>query len=484
MKVPLNQMSNASSAINGSHLWLLAGVLIYAATFFVYYPSIFAIRDESGYLSMAYTLREGTVYAEKTGVPNNYFLTLGRHWVSISPLGNSLALVPFTLLGWKSVFLLGFLMHLLGVFYFYKFIEKEGLSPGWALLYLFFPAFVLYSRTIMSDIPALTLFLMGAYFYRRNRLGWAGIFWGASMTFRLTNVVGVVPFGIAALARSIRSKSFTPLFSLSFGIFICAILMAVQNFFCYGSPWTLGLSRDFNGVVAFSSHYFIRNLWHYFSSLSIQYPLMCLLFFSVTFFKKYAEFAWSAISIAGVYLFYYFYDTFSGPLPTLMFGNRYFFPVIAFLLVGYIGGCDKWLQKWPRKVQSGFWAVLLLGLAASNVVVQKKHFDFLEQQRVLKDLVYENTTPHSVIVHDVGATELLQKVWGDREYVTCREEELEKTLTNLDFSKEVFLVTRDIQTSAGLSLSNMNKAFDGLTLKWHKTPVAISYGLHIDRIEK
>ena len=68
-------------------------------------------------------------------------ISIGESRVPIYALGNSIALIPFILFGWKSVFVYGLLMHLLGAFFFLKLLKYFQMESKWAvLLYLFFPS--------------------------------------------------------------------------------------------------------------------------------------------------------------------------------------------------------------------------------------------------------------------------------------------------------------------------------------------------------
>jgi len=68
---------------------LIIGAAVYLLCFLFYYPHIFAINDESTYFSMAYVLRQGTLFIDQTNIPVSEVVHRGGHTVPFYSLGMS-----------------------------------------------------------------------------------------------------------------------------------------------------------------------------------------------------------------------------------------------------------------------------------------------------------------------------------------------------------------------------------------------------------
>jgi len=98
-------------------MWLLvAGAVLYVLTFLALYPRTTAIVDEDAYLTEAYLFRTGRLSYEGSPIPAPHMtVESGGRLASKYPPGNSLFLLPFTLFGWRAVFVSGLLLGLAGI---------------------------------------------------------------------------------------------------------------------------------------------------------------------------------------------------------------------------------------------------------------------------------------------------------------------------------------------------------------------------------
>ena len=400
------------------NLILIACAIFYAVIYFVYYPPIYAYRDEGSYLAMSYVMRQGTLYIDQTNIPVPWVHHF-THDVSHYPIGNSLLLIPFTLLHWKSVFLVGLIAHFLGLLVFIKLLDIFGFEDRKiALLYLFFPAFVFYSRTIMSDIPAMTIFLSACYFYFKDspqqsgrNLFFSGIGFGVGFLFRTTNLILAFPFSLRLLVSAFRQKQGKSLFLFLAGLtpFLCG--SAVINHFLYGSVWNTG----YGFLCNFSPGFFLPHLGHYLVSFSLMYPFMAACFVTCRKIHK-PEIIFAAILLGILYSFYYFYDWFPNPWLTKVFATRFLFPVIPFFIMAFGAALSGFLKKFPKPIQNFLVAGGLIILMAGSWAINREHQAVLNQQERLRHDVYQSTEKGSVLIYDSNAAELMQRIWGDRVY--------------------------------------------------------------------
>lgn len=426
---------------------LIIGIISYVVIFFLYYPLIIAFRDESSYLSMAYVLRKGTIFIENTNIPFGSIVQSKGHLAPLHPLGQSVLLMPLTFFGWRSVFVAGIIFHLLGVLFFLKLMRLFRLENSFfALLYLFFPAFIFYSRTIMCDIPSMTLLLMAYYFYFKHTGSKfiSGLFFGIATLIRFTNILLILPFLIMLIIKAIKNGEYRKTVEFSLGVAPFIILTAILNFLYYGSPFLTGYAHKFSNCNFFSPAHFLPNFRYYFISLMLSYPFMLL---SILFAKKTKkpEAILSIVLLFFLYSLYFFHDRFPNGFLTYIFGIRFLFPVIPLILLLYAEFLNKILQRFSQTAYNLTVSFILIFLVISCIVVNHQHQQFLKGQLALRDTIYKSTEESSVIIYDGNTTELLQKVWGDRIYI--RYEGYENLLEHLKMIttlKNIYLVKRDV----------------------------------------
>ncbi len=434
-------------AFINANVSLSFGVGFYTAVYFIYYPPIFAFRDESAYLSMAFVLRQGAVFLEQTAIPVLGKMVTPDHVVSLYALGNSVLLIPFTFLGWERIFLYGLICHLLGVIYFRKLALLFDLrSPLIVLLYLFFPAGVFFSRTIMSDIPSATLFIAASYYYFHPRsMKWiSGLLFGANVLLRATSLILIVPFALLLIVRSVGERRYSDLVHFMCPVVVFLVAGATLNKFLYGGFFLTAYSEVYTGVTNFSLGNVRDNLVHYLLSVMLVYPLM----FPLCFFARSIRRPEIVLSVVTVFLFYslyYFHDQFAGRWTTTVFGTRFLFPVFPFMLLGYGEVLTRILDRLGHPARRMATMSLMVLLASACLVINHRHQEALDSQALLKETIYGETEDGSVVIYDGNAAELVQMVWGDRIYVSHRDlKSLVDVLEDVDPRSKVYLVTRAV----------------------------------------
>jgi hypothetical protein len=436
-----------TAAARPSERWLPVLALIYLVLYFSFYPATYAFRDESNYLGIAYALRQGTLFLENLNLPiNSMYTPEGGRWVSYFPLGVSVLLLPLTFFGWKAAFLLGPIFHLLGTFFTARLARHFGIPVlAAAALYLFFPSFIFFSRTIMSDIPAAAFFLGAAYFYftGKSRLA-CGLFAGLAVYCRYSHALLAMTLAAGILAESVRARSLKPLLLFAAGMAPFAACILIQNQLCFGNPLTSGYSPQVSRQAQLSPDYFLRNLCHYLPGLVLVYPGMLPVFLFSNKMRR-PEIIASFLLIFALYSLNMAYDTFPGhPAITLVFGNRYLFPVIPFMILAYAELYGELSERFGRTIKIVAGAGLILMVFAAGFL-SKQHQEALAKQWAMTQMIYDSTSESATVFYEANVAELLQGVWGNRRYVRYLDDrQALAALRKADFSRGVFLAKRDL----------------------------------------
>lgn len=418
-----------------------------AGLFLCFYPPIFAFRDEGIYLSLAQVFKAGTIFIEKTTVPLSLYVERNGHHLPFYPPGNPLLLIPFTWAGWKGVFVMGLCMHLIGAFFFRKVAALFDCDHAVTLLlYVFFPSFIFYSRTIMSDIPSLAFFMTAYYFYFKPRpsKALAGVFFGLTLFFRVSNVVVLSAFALGLGIQSLRTRRWNDFLAFCGAAAPFAAAMGFYNTAVYGSPFLSGYSQVFSGVKNFSPAFFASNARHYLLILNVVYPFMMLLFF------KNRRIACLETLLLTVFLliffsFYYFQDRYPQTGMALILGNRFFYPVIPFFILAFGKLCQNILSTLSEKPQKILIVLLLFSMSAASAIIQWKHNAYLQRQAAERDFIYQNTDEGDAVIYDGNVAELIQGIWGKRLYIDYEGyERLRESVNNLPQGTDIYLVVRKV----------------------------------------
>ena len=392
--------------------WLfVAGLALYEVLFAVFYPPTFAIVDEDAYLTQALLFRSGRLTYENSGIPAPHMtVEHGGRLASKYPPGNSLLLVPFTLFGWRGVFACGLVLSLLGTWLFLLALRRivPGADESWALLYLFYPVSVLFSRTVMSDLPAATAVLAAFVLLVRRRHLPAGLLLGLACLVRYSTAVLVPVFGVLVVFGAARRWKSLGLFAL--GLVPAGMLAAGWNWHCYGGP--LGFPMYLTGN--FHPGYFLRNVAFYLPALFVLYPLMPVA--PVLAGRKWRRhLVLPGLAVLLLYCFASYLPGHLGFPARELVGLRYLLPGIVFFVLGYAVVLARFEagHRWFRFARlAGL--VLLAGLAAA---VHLRHDRLLEEQARYRDLVYEKVPPGALLVCDAEVSELVSFAWGRRDWI-------------------------------------------------------------------
>ncbi len=425
----------------GRSAWLLyVGAALYVLTFIVLYPRTFAIVDEDAYLTQTFLFRAGRLSYDGSGIPAPHMtVEAAGHAVSKYPPGNALFLLPFALLGWRAVFFSGLVFALAGTVFFRLILKRlvPEADPAWSLLYLFYPAVVLFSRTIMSDLLAATLVLAAFYCLLRTGAGArtspdghrqarmalvSGLVLGLACLVRYSNTVFVPVFlvllarqggtrGEGLGAREERGRTGTGRAMLLFvaGLAPLAGVILAYNAYAYGAPFSFPMYLTGH----FSPTYFLHNAGYYGTCLLVLYPLMLVAPLTA---GKGLRLALGLPAGALLLLYCFFSYTYDVPnLPErLTIGIRYLLPALPFFILAFVATADRL----TRRLRGAGWLkyAALAAMALLSVVIQSRHDRYLQVQVGYQRLLQDNVPASALLLCEKDASELISYAWGWREY--------------------------------------------------------------------
>ena len=402
---------------------MVIGVLIFVFIYIILFPKFYSFADEDEYMYMSHLIKNGKSLKITEAFDSHDFNYNGEFYYPQYPIGNSLIVLPFTLFGWQGVFISGLIIHLLSFFVFVKILKRLGYEKYLGLLYLLFPGFVFFSRTIMSEMPSILFILLGFYFYLndddnvfRNYI-YTGLFFGIAFLIRYPNILVFGSFAIIMFFKN-RKK----LYYMILGFLPCVVVVLCYNYLMFGNVLVTGYgSGDTIGRIMNLSLSHLVIFFKYILYMMILYPLMLV---SPIFYKNKAKneiriVTFLYLLVFGVLLhwgpFHY------GFLKNVVIGPRYFFPIIPFLIITSIDLYKK-MFNWFRISKKFFHAImyfvilLLIILCLYISSVQNKYTDDLYE---IKDLIYENTEEGSLIYGSYFVSMFVDDVFGERGFIAA-----------------------------------------------------------------
>jgi hypothetical protein len=333
-------------------LWTFALALLQTVAFCCFYPAYFSIYDESVYLSMAYVFQHYTIFADQyPGLIGA--LPFGSHLIFKYPPGIPIVFLPFLIIKWQHVFWSNYALYLTGAGIFSAILKYYKVRPIWVSLYLFFPPFILYSRTLMSDIGSMVS-VLASFFLCMNEEKFkskkvqllAGVVLGISVIFRLAN--GALAPGFLLWLIASRRPWFW--FLAGLGIPVLVVLCYFQ---ALGSVTSMLGASGYFSVSVFPEHVGL-----YLILLSCVYPGLVL---SLLLKARNTPRAFIGAMVGFIVLFYSFYYYIQAGTSSwgasLIAASRFILAAQALLLVHYAAVMDV---LWDRLSQK-------LGTASSKV---------------------------------------------------------------------------------------------------------------------
>lgn len=391
--------------------WLPCLMAIYGALMLVLLPFLYTSEDELANFGMAYVLRHGTIYPAQAG----YHLAmspLGPHGLVYRfPIGYPLALALASFLGWRAFFLVNPLLHLLATGFFAKLLRAQGISEKYAVLYLFYPGFMLYNRTLFSDPFAASLTTLALYaLLRRQTAIWAGVCLGLALAARSVSLLVALLLLAGALWGDWRQQAERPgwwngrALRCLLGMLPFLALNSVYNFYAMGSPFKSAYSA---GQLSLSNLPKLGPL--YASSLLVIYPLMLLapLFYRGRFWREGLAATTAVFLVASLY---YEFTYGSNRLQTLVSIVRQLLPVMPFYLLAYCGVLSRWVPAvWLRRARA--WPLACTVLAVMAAALCWGHQKYLRGLQAVQAEIRQTLPPGCTVYASKDAFKLHQPIW-------------------------------------------------------------------------
>lgn len=401
-----------------------AGLLSYILIQLLTYPQTIGIKDESTYLSSAYVLKAGTIFADVAHVPVWGGILRGGHVVAMYPPGEAAILLPVVLVDWHLVFALSMLSQIAGFLLFLELLRRFNVRQVWGLLYLFFPALVLFSRTVMTEVPSATLLLLALILYFRQgrwRIA-AGVLLGVLTMIAYKNLIpvaflllgaaihdGVSPEGRQARVHLADWRQLNTV-NLLAGFLPLTLLVVGYNLSIYGH--VVGY-----GTNGFALGFVLPNFVFYALDLVILFPLMLLapLFYRGAWRLELRLLTYGVLAVTCAY---YYIDNAHGFAENLLTGARLLLPVMPVWLLTYASVLDRLLAA-RRLLVPGITAVSLAGLMMC-LVVSIAHERHLTEAAAVRDLIYRETASADQLLINDETAKFISPAWGPRTYQFLR----------------------------------------------------------------
>ena len=396
--------------------WLLVVMALFAGIYLVFYPPIYTSIDEASTFRMALAMHHGWF------IPHD-----PEFFPSISPIGIPGRMYRFpigfpavlslaSVFGWRAFFLVNPLLHLTAAWCFGRILQSNRISAKYAVLYLLYPCFILFTRTLYSDAFAASLTTTALYLILcRRSPGSAGLCLGLAFAARAASAPVAILLFLSLLLWDQRRGllSWRRALSLRFLLGVTPFLVCVgaYNIYTMGSPF-----RSTYSIAQLSLHGLISTGPLYAVSMLIFYPGLLLAPF------LYRGVYWKTVLAAATLILLtaasYDESTYGNTaLQTLLSTPRQLLPVMPFYLLAYCGLLAKCFpEPFLRRVRAfEVAAVLLLGM---TIVISFLHQQYQQRLVAIQTQISQTLPVHSVIYANKDVYKLHQPPWDSR---TCRQ---------------------------------------------------------------
>jgi hypothetical protein len=356
---------------------LLVGTLMWVLVTIWFWPQIASFGDEVGYLGEARSVLAGHFRP----LPGELGIATDGVGGGVAryPLFPSLLFAPFMAVWPRLVFSVGVAATVIICWLAARILESWGDDSAFALLLLAHPTVVLIARTATADLPLCAFMLATWWCFRNDRWRSAvaccvGLFATKATGF----VVGIALIGgellrrLPALRRGerqARAAVVTALIGIAagFGAVIgCNHLSAGRSWFGY----------ELNGIRPFSAGYLVTTAPVHLLHLFVLPPL--LIGGAIPFWRR-REFGPLAVIVGfgALMCAYFFVDSGTNRIETLVLSPRLLLPVVVFLLIGYA----DLLARFIGRLRAGVPAQRMLLIAATSGMAATVGFVHARWQR-------------------------------------------------------------------------------------------------------
>ncbi len=366
------------------HWILFTSILFLVVLFLTFYPTKYISIDENQYLANSYRLLTNSLQVDCDRISEypGFHYAPNNLCVSKYNLGSSFLLFPTVLIGEQYAFVIVFLAFILSGVFFYWIQQELKINKFFIILYLFYPPFIYFSRTLFSEVFSLLFINIFLYIFIKNQedsriknLITGGVI-GIATFVRYTNLVIFAGFLAVYLIkyRDIKKVFFIALGAIPFGLIIMII-----NRLLYGSAFSTGYSM--NGEDQFNIANLTVNLPNYVGLLILIYPLML---FTPIFIKYKYKTLMLLPSLLILFLYsLYPYNFFEGTAVDFIKAGRVLMPIVPMLMLCYVYFLNNKFNRYVR-------VFVAAALISSTLLVTFFHQRYL----IESDTIWESPSSH------------------------------------------------------------------------------------------
>ena len=421
MTSPADPTEKAKSS--RENLLLLGAGLFYVLLYVVFWPRAYVIMDESSYLGLAYALRQGTVYSDAVGIQTPFDLIAGPHRIVMYPPGLPALYALLSFAGWKAILGINLVMHLTTFGFVAAILRRLRLPVAFALLYLLHPTAVIYSRTIMSDIPTGLLFAATFWCYLNRRYTLAGVLMGVALLIRNASLLG----GPLLMLACLLEPFFSPGESSKKGPLpaewrerlwaAIRVVLGWLPFFVF-AYWYQAVVQEggWHKFPLLKKESLPQGLKTYSTFLMVVYPGMLLAPAIYAVLRRTGRAAICCLCYGFILLYscYDFQDVAAGKLESFVVGQRYLLTMMPLFVVSYAGvlmeGAERF--KVPGTVRRLVGVGAILGLACVSVGIHFRHQKLLKESAVVRDTVGTAVAPSDYLICNSGVAKFFHPGWN------------------------------------------------------------------------
>jgi len=454
------------SKIGSEDKLLILIAVAYLLIQLLFFPSMYVSSDEQGYIKNATLLVNGTIFEPSAGYAARSSSYTDSGYVSGRFLGESIFLIPFSFFGLFGIMISGIFLHLFNFLIVALILKKLKVNKLFSILYLFFPAFLLASRTVLPGLLTLTFLLLGFYFFNsETKKIWlvSGLFFGLAVFTRYDAIFALLAFVIPSLFNH-RKKAFF----LLIGAAPIGGIILLSNFLLYGGALSTGYGSGTGLVFDLIKGVIDADNLIYFLILLIIYPLLIISPFISKFrFKK--EFV---LLIAFYFIinstftdFLAFNFSITGTLTSRL---RYLVPLIGLLIIPYSFLLSEFAQKKKIEIKKTHFALVALLFLLAFAGASSMHGDFLNSRTEVFKTIQEVIPEGSTVIGSSDDSIYFQKyIFGDRKYFNVNLEQglagnpekitLEQIKTNQTYILEIYYGIRVNRDSVRQNVVNSER---------------------------
>ena len=331
--------------------WLVLSLGLVVAACFL--PRAIINSDEYYYAGQAYVLAQGRILpqlGDPLPLPEVTPAEAFRYPVTWPALLSLARLISF-----RAMYAFAFLVHLLGAVAVMRMLVRRGAHASLVAFYVFHPALLVYSRTLMSDVPAVAALMIAMDAWENGTVPLSAAGLGLASGMRFATASALLGFGLATQHEWRRRPLGALVLALGVGLFLT--VQAVTNQVLAGSA----VSSPYVAAAPdlFGTRMLFENFGLYLAGLALLPPFPLIV--ALTGPEKVDRWTLLAAIVVLGALPISFHNVSTSLLETLVGGQRYVLPAHAAMLISTARVWSRWLPSVRRS-----WAVA--GAVAMGIV--------------------------------------------------------------------------------------------------------------------